>query len=114
MQLKDLIDKAESIAGGTTALARLIGTPATHIHNWKSGIRACQAEDRALLADAAGVDPLPEIAEAMAERWAGKPKGERLKAVLTKRLKSVGNFYDSLRHLFARCQPAPTNPVRHA
>lgn len=93
MQLNELISKAESIAGGTTALSRRIGTPATHIHNWKAGIRTCQAEDRALLAEVAGVDPIAEIAEALAERWEGSPKGERLRELFARRLQGVAKFY---------------------
>lgn len=78
MQLTELIEQAEAIAGSTRALARMIGAEATHVHNWKAGTRTCTAEDRALIADIAGVDPIPEIAAALMERVAGKPKGERL------------------------------------
>lgn len=114
MQLAKLIEKAESIAGGTRPLARLIGAEATHIHNWKAGTRTCTAEDRALLADVAGIDPMPEIAEALLERVAGKPKEARLRDVLRNRLNIVGNFYVSLKRLIASCQPTPTKPVGNA
>ena len=92
MRLNELIDKAASIVGSEYRIAKTFGIPQSHVTEWKSGTRTCSAEDRALLADLAGVDPFAEIAEAMTERWAGKPKGERLKAVLSKRLQGVGNF----------------------
>lgn len=92
MRLNLLIERAASIAGSEYKIAKSLGIPQSHITGWKHGTRTCSAEDRALLADLAGVDPLPEIAEAMAERWAGKPKGERLREVLTRRLANVGNL----------------------
>lgn len=92
MQLEKLIDQASAIAGSEYKVAKQLGIPQSHIWGWRHGTRSCSAEDRALLADIAGVDPFAEIAEAMAERWAGKPKGERLSAILSKRLQTVGNF----------------------
>lgn len=92
MQLNILIERAAAIAGSEYKIAKALQIPQSHITQWKHGTRTCSAEDRALLADMAGVDPFAEIAEAMAERWAGKPKGERLSAILSKRLQSVGNF----------------------
>lgn len=93
MRLNLLIEKAAAIAGSEYKVSKTLGIPQSHITEWKHGTRTCTAEDRALLADLAGVDPFEEIAEAMAARWAGKPKGERLRAILTKRLQNVGNFY---------------------
>lgn len=84
MQLADLIERAEKATGSTAALARRLEVPNPVVFGWKNGSRTCTAEDRALLADIAGVDPFPEIAEAMLERWAGKPKGEALKRILTR------------------------------
>ena len=91
MQLVKLIEQAASIAGSEYKVAKTIGIPQSHISEWKNGTRTCSAEDRALLADIAGVDPLTEMLEAMQERWAGKPKGEQLRAVFAKRLQIVGN-----------------------
>lgn len=45
-----------------------------------------------MLADLAGVDPLPEIAEALLERVKGKPKEDRLREILRKRIELVGNL----------------------
>lgn len=114
MQLAKLIDLAASVAGSEYKVAKNFGIPQSHISEWKNGKRTCTAEDRALLADMAGVDPIPEIAEALLERVAGKPKEARLRDVLKNRLKPVGNFYVSLRRLAALCQPTPTKPVGNA
>lgn len=92
MQVKDLIDMAAKKAGSVSAVAEKLGVKNPVVFGWKSGDRTCTAEDRALLADIAGVDPLPEIAEALIERCEGKPKGDRLRALLLSRLQSVGKF----------------------
>lgn len=92
MQVAQLIEKATARAGSVSEVARMLGVANPVVFGWKSGDRTCTAEDRALLADIAGVDPLPEIAAALVERCAGKPKGDRLTAILKKRLEGVGNF----------------------
>lgn len=91
MQLIKLIEQAASIVGSEYKISKTLGIPQNHITEWKNGTRTCSAEDRALLADLAGEDPLKEMLQAMQERWAGKPKGERLRAVFAKRLENVGN-----------------------
>jgi hypothetical protein len=91
MQVAKLVELAEKASGGTpTELAKILGVKPPVVFGWKSGDRTCTAEDRAILADIAGVDPLPEIAEALIERCEGKPKGERLRNLLISRLQSVG------------------------
>lgn len=114
MQLEKLIERAAAIAGSEYKVAKALGIPPQQVCDWKAGRRTCGPEDRALLADVAGVDPMPEIAEALLERVAGKPKEARLRDVLRNRLNIVGNFYVSLKRLAARCQPTPTKPVGHA
>jgi hypothetical protein len=90
MLVNELIDCAREKTGSDLATARAMQVPGSYVADWRAGIRACSAEDRALLADVAGVDPLPEIAAALMERTAGKAKGERLRTVLMSRLGSVG------------------------
>ena len=85
MQVAQLIERAEKAKGGTNALARELHVPNTVVCGWKNGSRTCAAEDRALLAFIAGLDPFEEIAEAMLERWEGKLKGEQLAQVFGKR-----------------------------
>lgn len=92
MQVKELIEAAEKVAGSPTAIAHILGIKPPIVFAWKSGSRTCSAEDRALLADIAGVDPLPEIAAAMLERFSGKPQADRLATVLHRRLEGVRNF----------------------
>jgi hypothetical protein len=91
MKVISLIELAMNATGGTpTSLARHLDVKPPVVFGWISGDRTCTPEDRALLAHIAGVDPFPEIAEAMVERWKDKPKGERLRAALKTRLESVG------------------------
>jgi transcriptional regulator with XRE-family HTH domain len=91
MQLLELIDRAAQVTRTEYQLAKQLGIEPRTITDWKAGRRTCSAEDRALLADIAGVDPVIEMLEAIQERWEGKPKGERLRAVFAKRLQNVGN-----------------------
>lgn len=94
MQVTELVELAEKASGGTpTSLAHRLNVKPPVVFEWKSGKRTCTAEDRALLADIAGVDPLPEIAEALIERCSGKPKEEQLRRVLLARLQSVGKSW---------------------
>ena len=85
MQLEKLIETASTIAGSQSKLARMLDTDANIVTAWKTGRRTCSPEDRALLADIAGVDPIEEIAEALMERCEGKPKAERLAEIFRKR-----------------------------
>lgn len=102
MQVKDLVDRAQKAIGGTpTDLARRLGVKPPVVFGWVSGDRTCTAEDRALLADIAGVDPFPEIAAAMLERWAGKPKEAMLRHALGYGNRtSFPQFRRSLTHVF--------------
>jgi DNA-binding transcriptional regulator YdaS (Cro superfamily) len=84
MQLSALIEQAEKATGSTSALARALGVPNPVVFGWKAGTRTCTAEDRALIADIAGVDPFPEIAAALLERCAGKPKEAALRRALAR------------------------------
>lgn len=114
MQIEQLIAKASAKVGSEYKVAKAIGATPQRLSDWKTGRATCMAEDRALLADLAGEDPLQEIVAALMERAAGKPKEARLRDVLKNRLNIVGNFYVSLKRLAARCQPTPTKPVGHA
>lgn len=93
MQICELLDYAASITGSDYKTAKALQITPQIVSDWRAGRRTCTAEDRALLADVAGVDPMLEIAEALIERCAGKPKGERLRAVLMARLQSVGKSW---------------------
>lgn len=85
MELRKLIEKASSIAGNQSKLAKLLDTDANTITAWKNNRRMCAPEDRGLIASVAGVDPLPEIAEAMIQRWEGTPKADLIRASLLER-----------------------------
>lgn len=92
MQIEELITKASAKLGSEYKVAKAVGATPQRLSDWKTGRATCMAEDRALLADIAGEDPLEEIVTALMERAAGKPKEARLRDVLMNRLKLVGNF----------------------
>lgn len=92
MQVQRLLDEAKKRTGSDSGTARELDVRPQIVSDWRAGTRTCTAEDRALIADVAGIDPMPEIAEALLERVAGKPKEARLRDVLMNRLKLVGNF----------------------
>lgn len=92
MEVSVLIAKAAERLGSEYKVAQAMEITPQRLSNWKTGQQTCTAEDRVLLADIAGVDPFEEIADAMLQRWAGKPKAERLRDVLERRLQSVRNL----------------------
>lgn len=85
MQLLELITRAAEAAGSEYKLAKALEIPQAHVSNWKTGYRTCTVEDRIQLAELAGVDIEEVIADALLERWAGKPKGERLREAFERR-----------------------------
>lgn len=80
MKLEKLIERAAAIAGSEYKVAKALGIPPQQVCDWKAGRRTCGPEDRALLADVAGVDPMPEIAEALLERVASTREGVKLQS----------------------------------
>jgi len=85
-----LIDKAKAIAGSDAALARTLGVVPQRIANWRNGSAGCSLEDQALLAAAAGLDPLQELARAAVRKHEGTEKGDRLMRVLGKASRLTG------------------------
>lgn len=69
MRLRILIEEAEAIAGGTRALAAMLGEkqPA-NISAWKQGKRPCPERTQLRIAQIAGRDPVPAVLEVAAER----------------------------------------------
>lgn len=82
MQLVELIDKAAKAAGSDYKLAQQLGVGRSLVSDWRHGRKPCSLEDRALMANIAGVSAVYEVITGMLERHAGTPKGERLAAVL--------------------------------
>lgn len=57
MQAPELIQRAESAAGGTSALARTLDVPQQHVSDWKGQRRTCPPDMRARMAALCGMDP---------------------------------------------------------
>lgn len=71
MQLPDLIERAESIAGGTRKLAAVLGESASNISKWKTGARHCPDEKVVRLAQIAGL-PVERTFKEVAWQRVGK------------------------------------------
>ncbi len=82
MLMQTLIDRASETAGNDYRLAKQIGVAPQKIANWRSGAAGCGIEYRALMANLAGLDVDAVIHEALLEKHANTPLGERLLSVL--------------------------------
>lgn len=89
-EINRLLNAAKAAAGSDGAIARTLGVDKTLVSDWRHGRRACMPEDRCLIADIAGLDPVAELSRALCERYAGTPKGDRLMRVLGKTLLATG------------------------
>lgn len=82
MQLIELIDAAALIAGSDYKLAQQLGVSRQHVSNWRNGQKGCSIEYRALMASIANVDIDEVIHDALLEKHANTPLGERLLSAL--------------------------------
>ena len=82
MQLLDLITAASNAAGSDYKLAQSLGVSRHKVSNWKAGRERCGIEYRALMASLAGANVDHVIHEALLEKHANTPLGERLLSVL--------------------------------
>lgn len=83
--LEALIDEAVNLCGGGRALARRLGVPEHHPHEWRAGKRAVTPETAALLADVlslSGEDARELVALAVVENPKNAEKRERLRRAL--------------------------------
>lgn len=67
MQVAELIDQAQSHTGSESALARELGVGFQEVSNWRYGRRTCPPDMRARMAAIAGLDPVAEAMEGLAE-----------------------------------------------
>lgn len=82
----DLINAASVRAGNDSKLAALIEATPSRIHDWKERGKPCPVEYQALMAEVADRDPREEIVQALIERNANTPRGEKLVSALGKGL----------------------------
>jgi hypothetical protein len=85
-----LIQAAAARAGNESKLAGMLDETRHHVSSWKSGKRTCPVEAQILMAAIAGRDVDQVMKEALLERNAGTPRGEKLAAVLGKGITAVG------------------------
>ena len=89
-RLKTLIDDSARAAGSPAKLAPEIGYSAQELSMWKRGARACPIEAQVLMATIAKRDVDTVIRDALIERNAGTPRGEKLISALGKSLAITG------------------------
>jgi hypothetical protein len=82
MRLTELIDKASAVAGSDYKLSQQLGVSRFKISNWRGGQAKCGIEYRALMASMAGLDVDAVIHDALLEKHANTPLGERLLSAL--------------------------------
>lgn len=80
--LDELIERATRKAGSGKALAEILEVSATVVSDWKSGRKACNAEDQALMASIAGLNGINWGSRALIAKHAGTSKGEKLEEAL--------------------------------
>ncbi len=85
-----LLDQAKARLGSDAAIARAVGEQSTTVSDWRHGRKNCTPENQALIAAAAGLDPVATLARATVYRWEGKAKGDLLMKALGKALQATG------------------------
>lgn len=88
--VKTLIDKAATVCGSQSNLARELGIPPQHLSNMKNGIRKAQPSDIAAIGGIAGYDAAEMLARATVEDTEGTKKGAVLAKYLGKALLATG------------------------
>jgi len=78
----ELIDRASKAAGSDNKLAKLIDATQPNISAWRAGTRPCPPADVALMAELAGLNADEWALRAVAAKYEGTPKGDKLKRAL--------------------------------
>lgn len=89
MELVKLIDAASAISGSDGKLARHLEVSPGNVSDWRHGRRPCPIDCVADMAAIAGLPVSRVVEEALIERNAGTPRGERLAKALGKALAGV-------------------------
>lgn len=109
MHAKELIEVATPIVGSYTNVGKAICASPQQVSDWASGRAPCPVEYQALLAEMIGIDPVDQILEALIASNEGKPRGEKLKAVLANRDRRKRSNSNRLGSVFV----AAANTRRH-
>lgn len=85
-----LIDAAAEICGSAYKLSKHIGYSRNEVSGWRTDKRACPLEAQVFMAQIVGMDVDVVMREALIERHANTPRGEKLISALGKGLMSAG------------------------
>lgn len=86
IRVSTLIHDAATRAGNESRLAKMIEATPGNVNDWLHGRRPCPIEAQALMAAVAGLDVDSVIHDALLERNANTPRGEKLLSALGKGL----------------------------
>lgn len=89
MELGKLIDAASAVAGSDYKLAQRLDVTRALVSAWRHGKKPCSLDAVADMAAIAGLPVEKIVAEALIDRNAGTPRGERLARALGKALAGV-------------------------
>jgi hypothetical protein len=115
-ELNLLIDKASSIAGSDSKLARSMGIAPQLVSNWRHALKTCTPADQALLAHVAGLDPVQTLARATVQQHEGKAKGDALMKALGKASRltgAVAGFVGAVALAIFSMTPQPVQAQTH-
>jgi hypothetical protein len=85
-----LIDAATEICGNAYKLSKHIGYSRNEVSGWRLDKRACPLEAQVFMAQIVGLDVDQVIHDALIEKHADTPRGEKLLTALGKGLMSAG------------------------
>lgn len=95
-RLHDLIDAAAAACGSAYKLAQRIGYTRMEVSGWRNDKRACPLEAQVFMAQVVGEDVDKVIHEALIEKHADTPRGEKLVTALGKGLMAAGALSTTL------------------
>jgi hypothetical protein len=78
----ELVSRAVRVLGSEQALASKIDVPVDTVHEWVGGQTKCEPHDVALIAAAAGYDPVAWFVRATLARHSKQPRGRLLQDAL--------------------------------
>lgn len=95
-RLHDLIDAAAEICGSAYKLSQHIGYSRNEVSQWRNDKRPCPIEAQVFMAQIVGLSVDVVMREALIERHANTPRGEKLVTALGKGLMGAGALSTTL------------------
>lgn len=114
MQVAELIQRAQTHTGNAAALAEELGVAFQVVSNWKHGRRTCPPDMRARLAALAGIDPMAELVEGLAEGLSEERRAGLLDALNWRRRSVPNRIREALKAVILRHTGRISHPAATA